>query len=336
MTQFQSQHPGGSASILRWGGLDAGGAFSALSIHGTVTQTVLKGYYVGDYCSTSPCPTTCSNGVGLGGTGTGTPTPTPTPYGAPTPPTPVPAPTPGGTAIPTLSWAQVATHNQLTSLYIVIRKKVYDMTNYRQVHPGGPFAIQRWGGLDCTGNFDLIGMHSTVSAQSLQTYFVANIGAASAFPPSEPKLQLLGPGPTGGNSSFGLFLVYPTFAGDGGTTSCNVQFKLQAAADSTYASVPTFPNYNTTDIQHRGLSPSTAYTYRASCSNGHGTSPFSALLNIKTIASGPVTLPRMSFLFLFSRFYFLLLPCQSFFLRVFSVLPYVLTCRVCGYHTSCP
>ena len=50
------------------------------------------------------------------------------------------------------SSAEVAQHNQIDSLWIILKGKVYDVTPYIEEHPGGS-AIFRHGGQDSTEGF---------------------------------------------------------------------------------------------------------------------------------------------------------------------------------------
>ncbi len=58
--------------------------------------------------------------------------------------------TPGS---PTYTMAEVATHNNATSCYTVISGKVYDLTMWVAMHPGGKQAILSLCGVDGTARF---------------------------------------------------------------------------------------------------------------------------------------------------------------------------------------
>jgi len=87
-------------------------------------------------------------------TATVTPSPTPSVSGQPRPTTtpaktPSPAPTPGG-----ITMAQVATHNNASSCWTVIRGTVYNLTTWINQHPGGAQAILQLCGKDGTAAFE--------------------------------------------------------------------------------------------------------------------------------------------------------------------------------------
>eukprot|EP00930_Biecheleria_cincta_P034483 TRINITY_DN23831_c0_g1_i2.p1 TRINITY_DN23831_c0_g1~~TRINITY_DN23831_c0_g1_i2.p1 ORF type:complete len:102 (+),score=20.38 TRINITY_DN23831_c0_g1_i2:28-333(+) len=46
--------------------------------------------------------------------------------------------------------AEVAEHKTPADLWVIIDKKVYDLTSWHQFHPGGPELLLRYGGLDVT------------------------------------------------------------------------------------------------------------------------------------------------------------------------------------------
>lgn len=67
-----------------------------------------------------------------------------------------------GTSVPgapTFTMAEVAAHKDATSCYAVIRGKVYDLTLWVNIHPGGKAPILSLCGTDGTAKF--IGKHGT-------------------------------------------------------------------------------------------------------------------------------------------------------------------------------
>lgn len=49
--------------------------------------------------------------------------------------------------------AEVAKHNRPDDLWIVIRKKAYNLTNWQSLHPGGVLPLVNMAGKDCTDAF---------------------------------------------------------------------------------------------------------------------------------------------------------------------------------------
>ncbi len=80
--------------------------------------------------------------------------------------------TPGA---PTYTLAQVATHNDATSCYSVISGKVYDLTAWINLHPGGKQAILSICGIDGTAPF--MAQHHGAARQMsiLARYYIGNL-----------------------------------------------------------------------------------------------------------------------------------------------------------------
>jgi len=53
-----------------------------------------------------------------------------------------------GLTLPTLSYAEVKSHNSKKSCYVTIGTKVYDLTSFLDDHPGGAELILGWAGKD--------------------------------------------------------------------------------------------------------------------------------------------------------------------------------------------
>src|SRR5271156_2718038 len=53
-----------------------------------------------------------------------------------------------GLTLPTLSYAEVKSHNSKKSCYVTIGTKVYDLTSFLDDHPGGAELILDWAGKD--------------------------------------------------------------------------------------------------------------------------------------------------------------------------------------------
>ena len=77
-----------------------------------------------------------------------------------------------------LTVTQVSAHNSKASCWIIISNKVFDVTNFLSIHPGGVSIIVQYCGKDATNAFnsDSAGHnHSTYARSLLPTYFIGNI-----------------------------------------------------------------------------------------------------------------------------------------------------------------
>ena len=61
--------------------------------------------------------------------------------------------------LPTYSWSEVAQHNTLESLWVVVRGRVFDMTEFvtSGVHPGGDEIPMEYGGKDVRSHIPCAG-----------------------------------------------------------------------------------------------------------------------------------------------------------------------------------
>ena len=66
----------------------------------------------------------------------------------------------------TYSMAEVASHNNAQSCWLVIDGKVYDATDYLTRHPAGPDKILQTCGTDATDAFGGVGKHAGNRAQN--------------------------------------------------------------------------------------------------------------------------------------------------------------------------
>jgi len=61
--------------------------------------------------------------------------------------------------------------------YIIIENKIYDLTSFEKIHPGGEKVLQYYRGKNATEKFNKIhGNHENNSIkEKLETFFVGNI-----------------------------------------------------------------------------------------------------------------------------------------------------------------
>jgi len=77
-----------------------------------------------------------------------------------------------------LTASEVAKHNTESNCYMIVNGKVYDVTNYLPVHPGGSSGIVQYCGKDGTQAFDTKGgkgQHSDRADNDLSSLYVGDL-----------------------------------------------------------------------------------------------------------------------------------------------------------------
>eukprot|EP01006_Ploeotia_vitrea_P003401 TRINITY_DN112556_c0_g1_i1.p1 TRINITY_DN112556_c0_g1~~TRINITY_DN112556_c0_g1_i1.p1 ORF type:complete len:713 (+),score=77.26 TRINITY_DN112556_c0_g1_i1:37-2175(+) len=129
LTSFASTHPGGEQKILQQAcGKDATASFNAVGHKQTTLQVVLPKYYL------APVDPNTSSQV-FGNTSSSTSTATST------------------TATVLYSMAEVSRHSKSNDCWTAIEGKVYDVTTWFPLHPGGVTPLGRSCGIDSTALF---------------------------------------------------------------------------------------------------------------------------------------------------------------------------------------
>ncbi len=223
ISSYLVMHPGGVDVITPYCGRDGTNAFNTKDVnpgrgHSSYAQSLLGSYTVGSLGTVinplpaptntpqpTPIPTlppapTAVPTLGptqIPGT-TATPTPIPTHSPTPTPtsilvvlptaiPTSIPTPIPTATQ-QTLTTVVVATHNTASDCWIIISNKVYNVTTYLSMHPGGVSIITAYCGKEATTAYNTKGgkggNHSTNANNQLARYLIGIIGSVVAPTPT--------------------------------------------------------------------------------------------------------------------------------------------------------
>jgi len=72
---------------------------------------------------------------------------------------------------------EVARHNTLKDIWIIINNKVYDTTDYLDLHPGGVNSILINGGADATEDF--FSIHSSKANKMLEKFYLGDLDVSS-------------------------------------------------------------------------------------------------------------------------------------------------------------
>ena len=72
---------------------------------------------------------------------------------------------------------EIEKHNTEHDIWIIVKNKVYDCTEYLELHPGGADSILINGGLDSTEDFTAI--HSTKATKMLEKFYIGDLDMSS-------------------------------------------------------------------------------------------------------------------------------------------------------------
>lgn len=88
----------------------------------------------------------------------------------------------------TFTMAEVEKHNTEEDVWIIVNDKVYDCTEYLELHPGGVESITINAGADSTEDFEAI--HSTKAHKILEKYYIGDLDTKSAAPDGSREVAM--------------------------------------------------------------------------------------------------------------------------------------------------
>ncbi|KAI8372948.1 cytochrome b5-like heme/steroid binding domain-containing protein [Radiomyces spectabilis] len=95
------------------------------------------------------------------------------------------------------SYEEVSKHSTRKDLWMIIDKKVYDITAFVDEHPGGEEVLLDEGAKDASGPFDDVG-HSDDARDLLKKYYIGDVDTSSTpVVVSRQETQVLDNGPQG-------------------------------------------------------------------------------------------------------------------------------------------
>lgn len=177
VTSYIPMHPGGREIIVKYCGTNATDAFSSkdkliAQNHSAFAYALLDKYFVGNIgdVAVNNQPAEVVGEVAAKDTSISNMTTQNETKGVdtPTPPQQV-----------TLSLSEISTHNTSASCWLIMNSKVYDVTAYIPMHPGGSQRILNYCGSDALSAFNAAG-HSTFAQNLLEKYYIGDVGTTVA------------------------------------------------------------------------------------------------------------------------------------------------------------
>ena len=100
-----------------------------------------------------------------------------------------PAPPPKDSGSKKFTWSEVQQHNKEEDVWIVVKDRVYDVTEYLELHPGGVESITINAGADATEDF--VAIHSMKATKMLEKYYIGDLDTTSVPAKVEEEEELL-------------------------------------------------------------------------------------------------------------------------------------------------
>ncbi|XP_042776693.1 cytochrome b5 type B isoform X1 [Panthera uncia] len=85
---------------------------------------------------------------------------------------------------------EVAKHNSMKEIWLVIHGRVYDITRFLNEHPGGEEVLMEQAGADASESFEDVG-HSSDAREMLKQYYIGDVHPNDLKPESGSKLLVI-------------------------------------------------------------------------------------------------------------------------------------------------
>ncbi|XP_021112132.1 cytochrome b5 type B isoform X1 [Heterocephalus glaber] len=96
----------------------------------------------------------------------------------------------GETSVTYYRLEEVAKHNSVKELWLVIHGRVYDVTRFLDEHPGGEEVLLEQAGVDASESFEDVG-HSSDAREMLKQYYIGDIHPNDLKSQSGSKLLVI-------------------------------------------------------------------------------------------------------------------------------------------------
>uniref|UniRef100_A0A8C8Y7W4 Cytochrome b5 n=1 Tax=Panthera leo TaxID=9689 RepID=A0A8C8Y7W4_PANLE len=83
---------------------------------------------------------------------------------------------------------EVAKHNSMKEIWLVIHGRVYDITRFLNEHPGGEEVLMEQAGADASESFEDVG-HSSDAREMLKQYYIGDVHPNDLKPESGSKVR---------------------------------------------------------------------------------------------------------------------------------------------------
>ncbi|XP_044537881.1 fatty acid desaturase 2-like protein FADS2B [Gracilinanus agilis] len=100
-------------------------------------------------------------------------------------------PVAGSSSLPMYTWEEIKKHNLQTDQWLVIRRKVYDVTKWADKHPGGSRVLNHYAGEDATDVFLAMHLDQAVVQKYLKTLLIGELAPGEPSQEQNKNVQLV-------------------------------------------------------------------------------------------------------------------------------------------------